>query len=151
MHPIPQRCGRFQVIHHLKTWPQYFAAIRDGSKTFEIRSEQDRTFAVGDVLVLQEYEPESLSYTCERETRVVTYIVRGPAWNLPIDMVVMGFRNPIHPAREVRAAAKALVDAADACEREAENHPSSRSSAPLVRYVAAMSKLRETLKGTSHE
>lgn len=48
---------------------------------------------------------------------------------------------------EVRAAAKALVDAADACEREAENHPSSRSSAPLVRYVAAMNRLRETLKG----
>ena len=82
------------MIHHLKTWPQYFAAIRDGSKTFEIRREQDRTFAVGDVLVLQEFEPESLSYTCERETRTVTYLVRGPAWGLPHDMVVLGLGHP---------------------------------------------------------
>lgn len=87
------------MIHHLKTWPAYFAAVRDGSKPFEIRREQDRTFAVGDVLVLEEYEPEAKRYTGEREVRSVSYLVRGPAWNLPIDMVVMGFRNFSHPAQ----------------------------------------------------
>ena len=41
--------------------------------------------------------------------------------------------------------AHAVTAAADACDREAQNHPSSRSSAPLVRYVDAMKDLREVL------
>ena len=43
--------------HELKTWPQYFAAVRSGKKRFEIRR-NDREFAVGDVLVLREFDPE---------------------------------------------------------------------------------------------
>lgn len=46
---------------------------------------------------------------------------------------------------EFRAIAKAIDAAREACDREAENHPSSRSSAPLVRYVAAMDRLRKWL------
>ena len=41
--------------------------------------------------------------------------------------------------------AKAVVDAADACDREAERHPSSRSSAPVVRSINAMRGLREAI------
>jgi hypothetical protein len=47
---------------------------------------------------------------------------------------------------DVIAAAQRLVAAADACDREAERHPSSRSAAPMVRYVDAMGKLRRALK-----
>lgn len=43
-----------------------------------------------------------------------------------------------------RAAAR-VVAAADACDREAERHPSSRSSAPVVRAINAMKALREAL------
>jgi hypothetical protein len=39
-------------------------------------------------------------------------------------------------------AADAVVQAADACDREAERHPSSRSSAPVVRSINAMRALR---------
>ena len=48
-------------------------------------------------------------------------------------------------AENVALAAEAVVDAADACDREAERHPSSRSSAPAVRAINAMSRLREAL------
>jgi ASC-1-like (ASCH) protein len=45
--------------HTLKLWPQYFDAVADGRKRFEVRSTRDRTFAVGDVLVLREWDPKT--------------------------------------------------------------------------------------------
>lgn len=43
-------------------------------------------------------------------------------------------------------AAQSLIKAADACEKEAENHPSSRLAAPVLKYIEAMNRLREVLK-----
>jgi hypothetical protein len=43
--------------HSLKTWPEYFEAIWDGRKTFDIRV-NDRGFLVGCRLNLIEYDPE---------------------------------------------------------------------------------------------
>lgn len=51
----------------------------------------------------------------------------------------------------VRAAARAVTSAADACDREAMHHPSSRSSAPMVRYISAMGRLREYLDALDAE
>jgi hypothetical protein len=42
--------------HYLKTWPEYFQAIKSGEKKAELRL-NDRDFKVGDELVLQEYDP----------------------------------------------------------------------------------------------
>lgn len=47
----------------------------------------------------------------------------------------------------VLSAARQIVAAADACDREAERHPSSRSSAPVVRAINAMKLLREAVSG----
>jgi hypothetical protein len=43
-------------LHTLKTWPDQFTAVADGSKTFEVRYD-DRGFAVGDLLRLAEWDP----------------------------------------------------------------------------------------------
>lgn len=43
--------------HNLKTWPEFYARIEDGSKPFEVREMTDRKFEVGDLLRLHEFEP----------------------------------------------------------------------------------------------
>jgi hypothetical protein len=50
--------------HELKTWPQFFARLVDGSKTFEIRKD-DRVFQAGDTLVLREYDPSPDKHDCD--------------------------------------------------------------------------------------
>lgn len=59
------------MIHNLKIHPQYFKAVWDGTKTFEIRK-NDRNYQVGDILHLAEYEDGE--YTRRFATREVTYI-----------------------------------------------------------------------------
>ncbi len=79
--------------HELKCWPEPFSAILDGSKTFEFRYD-DRGFAVGDVLELQEWDPHT-RYAVGPEYRraevEVTYLLRG-AFGVPEGFVVMGIR-----------------------------------------------------------
>jgi hypothetical protein len=86
-------------VHRLKTWPEPYAAILDGRKHFEVRND-DRGFAVGDVLVLTEFDPGKVGFMdpayvgfTGRKTRVlVTYMVPGGAWGLPANLCVMSIR-----------------------------------------------------------
>lgn len=61
--------------HDLKTWPKFFGAVLSGAKTFEARKD-DRGFAVGDRLVLREWDPETDRYTGASLECYVTYILR---------------------------------------------------------------------------
>lgn len=62
--------------HELKTWPEHFAAILEGSKTVELRL-NDREFEVGDLLELREWDSHN-QYSGRRCIREVTHIVRDP-------------------------------------------------------------------------
>ena len=79
------------MIHELKTWPQFFEAIIDGRKTFELRV-NDSGFNAGDQLLLREYDPkvvaECFRYTQRKILVDVTYV-------LPVDAtrVVMAIRK----------------------------------------------------------
>jgi hypothetical protein len=59
--------------HVLKTHPEYFKAIVDGTKTFECKK-NDRDFKVGDILELKEYDPKNDYYSGKIEYVRVTYI-----------------------------------------------------------------------------
>ena len=48
---------RVPRLHDLKCWPEYFEAVDDGRKGFEVR-ENDRDFATGDYLLLREWTPQ---------------------------------------------------------------------------------------------
>ena len=44
------------MTHYLRIAPEYFEAVLSGAKTFEVRREDDKTFAVGDMLILREWD-----------------------------------------------------------------------------------------------
>ena len=50
------------AIIHKKIWPDYFNAIQDGSKKFEIRL-ADSDIREGDTLMLEEFDPKKKEYT----------------------------------------------------------------------------------------
>lgn len=50
--------------HELKIWPQYYQAVADGSKTFEVRK-NDRGFQKGDIVELNEWDPEEGDFTAQ--------------------------------------------------------------------------------------
>lgn len=87
--------------HELKTWPEYFEAVRKGEKPFEVRR-HDRHFAVGDTLILQEFEPGTKTlgatpakegrYTGRRTDKYVTYVMDGGRFGLEPGFVVLGIR-----------------------------------------------------------
>lgn len=89
-------------IHELRTWPGPFAAILEGKKTFEIRKD-DRGYAVGDHLLLKEFDP-SPSVPGSGQARgasgrtfevVVDYIAPGGRFGLPVELVVMSIRKAV--------------------------------------------------------
>lgn len=59
------------MIHELKTKPDYFQAVLDGRKTFEIRF-NDRGFQCGDTLCLLEFD--GVSFSGRRIDVEVTYL-----------------------------------------------------------------------------
>jgi hypothetical protein len=90
-------------FHDLKEWPEPFEGVRSGIKTYEVRSNLDRRFEEGDVLVLREWVPCDVghpagrcgdgSYTGEVLYRRISYITRGGTYGLPTGIDVLGLER----------------------------------------------------------
>jgi ParB family chromosome partitioning protein len=80
------------AVHELKAHPKPFQAMRAGLKTFEFRKD-DRGYRAGDLLVLNEWHPESGRYTGRYLDKYVTYILRGPDYGVPEGYVVMSLKD----------------------------------------------------------
>lgn len=76
-------------VHRLKTWREPFLAIRMGLKPFEYRSEDDRRFEVGDLLLLEEWDEDHGLYTGNACHRLVTFVLRD-AFGVPPGFAVLG-------------------------------------------------------------
>lgn len=86
-------------LHELKTWPEQFAAVLDGSKPYEIRLD-DRGFAVGDLVRLAEWDPTEtphvtrdyrpVGYTGRETTRRITHVLPAGTFGLRPGYVALG-------------------------------------------------------------
>ena len=91
--------------HTLKTWPEFFRALWSGDKRFELRYD-DRNFAMGDVLVLEEYNPHSRERSGRWIRAYVSYMVRAPGFDCDVlrddDRTALGKGWVVMSIREVR-------------------------------------------------
>lgn len=76
-------------FHYLKTWTVPWHDIEAGRKPFEYRK-HDRDYRVGDILVLEEYEPNEGIHTNKALERRVTYLLPGGTFGVPEGYCVMG-------------------------------------------------------------
>lgn len=66
-------CVEEKKTHTLKIYSEFFEALKEGKKTFEIR-ENDRDFRVGDILKLAVFSEKRLLFTSEFIYFEITYI-----------------------------------------------------------------------------
>lgn len=64
------------MIHELKILPEYFEAVADGTKRFELRKD-DRGFTVGDEIILKEWN--GTEYTGRSVKKQISYILKNYA------------------------------------------------------------------------
>ena len=56
-----------------KCWPEYFEAILSGKKKYELRL-NDFEINEGDILFLEEWDPQTKEYTGRKIEKKVTYV-----------------------------------------------------------------------------
>lgn len=92
------------MIHSIKCYPDYFKALKDGAKPFEVRK-KDRLYEVGDYLAVNEFVPDKQidpyslnvelrqtsggSYTGDSLLYKITYILDDPEY-CKDGMVILG-------------------------------------------------------------
>jgi hypothetical protein len=64
-----------EIVHELKTWPEYFQEVDNGNKTFELRK-NDRDYKVGNILILREWCPKKGEYTGRTINRGIKYVLK---------------------------------------------------------------------------
>ncbi|MGG1362679.1 RNA-binding protein [Bacillus amyloliquefaciens] len=76
------------VRHHLKILPEYFEALKDGRKTFEIRHD-DRGFKERDTLSLNEWQDGYTGRSIEVDVTYITNFQQQPG------NVVLGIKKKV--------------------------------------------------------
>jgi hypothetical protein len=110
--------------HELKVWPVFFDALLSGIKPFEIRK-NDRDFWAGDLLVLNEFEPEGRGYTGRGLTRTVSYVTD---YEQQAGFVVLGLSPAASKAPEVGS--DSLMNEVENKDNKLRELPPPPSSAP---------------------
>lgn len=81
------------MIHELKTLPEFFQAVVDRKKKFELRRD-DRNFAVGDKLILKEFDRTNFTGR-EVHASVAYKLVDCPQYGLRRGYCILGFASAI--------------------------------------------------------
>ena len=62
------------TVYNVKSWVPFFQAFKTGAKKHDMRDLKDRNYKVGDILVLEEYDPFKGQYTGDVMRMKITYI-----------------------------------------------------------------------------
>ena len=90
-----------------KILPEYFRAVKDRVKTFELRKD-DSDYQVGDILKLREWDGEK--YTGNFQFRQITYILRDcPEYGLQPGFCILAIQGTMWEA-ELRRKPMAVLD-----------------------------------------
>ena len=65
---------RQPIEHELKSWREFFVAVLNGEKRYELRR-RDRDFRVGDTLRLREWDKATQTYTGRQAYFYVTHLL----------------------------------------------------------------------------
>jgi hypothetical protein len=79
------------MIHEIKVYPRFFAALVDGSKPFEVRK-NDRGYKVGDECMCREFHPVK-GYSGQSLLMRVTYVLPGGDFGIDPDYCVLGLKK----------------------------------------------------------
>ena len=85
--------------HRVKSWPEFFAPVFDGRKSFDLRI-NDRHYQFGDLITLREYDDRKGVFTGREITKRITYIAEGvgygaitPLLGLSRDYVILSLAD----------------------------------------------------------
>ena len=80
------------MIFKKKTWPEYFAMILSGQKTYDCRI-ADFDVSEGDTIIFEEYDPEKREYTGRTISKTISYVGKTKGWSFydPKDVKKYGF------------------------------------------------------------
>lgn len=62
------------AVHHVKSWTHLFQAIKSGAKTHDIRDMSERPYAIGDTMILEEWDFVKGGYTGDSLAVEITYV-----------------------------------------------------------------------------
>lgn len=80
-------------IHTLKILPRYFSEVITGTKTFEIRAEDNRKFNVGDDVIFKEFDEKTGTLTGGTKIAKITYVLRNvPEYGLKDGYCIFSFK-----------------------------------------------------------
>lgn len=77
------------TTHRLKIWTEYYDAVFDGKKRFEVRK-NDRDFKVGDRLWLMEFDKEKQELTGRYMEAQISYMLNGGSFGIEEGYCVLG-------------------------------------------------------------
>ena len=80
------------MTHELTNHPEQFEAVAKGLKTF-VWGFNNRSYRVGDILKINEFDPETILYTGRSVEVKVMYLLEGGQFDIPEDYVIMSIKK----------------------------------------------------------
>lgn len=71
---IPEAVDPLTYDYDVKSWPQFFSKMITGQKKHDMRNKRDRSYKVGDKMLLREFDPFGGGYTGRFAVALITYI-----------------------------------------------------------------------------